>query len=302
MRILLIDPPFHRFTGFVNFYFPVGLALVAAALRDAGHDVAIFDSDAVRKGENLAGYEYQRLERYRKGLNHPSHPAWQELVEVTRRFQPDLVGITAITTKMGSVLKTAAILKEHFPHLPIAAGGPHPTLLPEQIMQCREIDIAVVGEGERTMVSVAHALETLGSLHSVQGILFREGETVLRNPPREFIADLDEIPFPARERLMDPGGYTSADMGAINTTRGCPFRCSYCCHLWTRKVRVRSIDHVMAEIKEVMAVYGTKQFDFKDDTFTLDRKRTIRLCNRIISERLNISWSCSTRVNLLDEE
>lgn len=302
MRILLIDPPFHRFTGFVNFYFPMGLTQVGAALQDAGHDVAIFDSDAVSKGENLAGYEYERLQRYREGLNDPAHPVWRELVEVCRRFRPDMVGITAITTKFGSVLRTAELLRERFPGLMIVAGGPHATLMPDQTLQCQAIDLVVVGEGERTITQVVHAIEMGAGFEHVRGIQYRHEGKMRRNRERPMIEDLDQCAPPARECLMDPEGYSSADMGAVLTSRGCPFQCSYCCHLWTRKVRNRSVDNVIDEIKAVMKYHGSRQFDFKDDTFTLNRKRTVEICDRIISERLKINWSCSTRANLLDAD
>jgi anaerobic magnesium-protoporphyrin IX monomethyl ester cyclase len=91
-------------------------------------------------------------------------------------------------------------------------------------------------------------------------------------------------------------------MGVLMASRGCPFNCSYCCHLWGRKVRFRSVDNIIEEIKLVRSRYGTTQFEFKDDSFTVARKRTIQLCERIVAERLDINWGCSTRVNLLDEE
>lgn len=303
MKVLLIDPPFKRFTGFVNFYFPIGLTYLGAVLRDAGYKVSIFDVDAVQKGTDIDfSDEYRRLELYREGLNNDNHTVWQEIRQVVEDFKPDLVGLTAITTKFGSVLKTAEIVKKYDPTLPVVVGGPHATFLPELTLKSDNIDVAVIGEGERTLVNFIKAVENRGDIHGVKGISFRQNGFVHHNRPQEFIEDLDRIPFPARELLANQTSYTSEDMGVIMTSRGCPFNCSYCCHMWQRKVRNRSIDNVIEEIRQVRGKWGTRQFEFKDDTFTLNRKRVEMLCDRLVSERLKINWSCSTRVDLLDEE
>lgn len=304
MRILLVDPPFKRFTGFVNFYFPIGLAYLAAVLKNAGYKTSIFDSDAVQKGTDIDfSDEYRRLELYRQGLNNDNHIVWQEIRQVLEDFNPDLVGITAMTTKFGSVLKTAEVVKKYNPRYRVIAGGPHPTFMPEQTLKSKNIDIVVRGEGEETFLNLIRAMENNQDYYqAVKGISFKRNGEICHNRPREFIEDLDQIPFPGRDLLMSPRSYTSEDMGAIMTSRGCPFNCSYCCHMWQRKVRNRSIDNVIEEVKEVRQKYGTRQFEFKDDTFTLSRKRVIQLCERLISERLKINWSCTTRANLLDEK
>jgi len=303
MKILLIDPPFKRFTGFVNFYFPIGLSYLAAALRDAGYEAAIFDVDAVQKGTDLDfSDEYRRLELYRRGLNDDAHIVWRDIENMLKDYKPDLVGITAMTTKFGSVLKTAEVVKKHNPGCKVVVGGPHPTFLPEQTLKSKDIDIVVRGEGERTFLNLIKAIENNGALQNVKGISFKENNSLCHTQPQEFIEDLDQISFPARELLMNRGNYTSEDMGVMMTSRGCPFNCSYCCHMWQKKVRNRSVSNVIEEIKEVKQKYGTRQFEFKDDTFTLNRKRIIGLCERLISERLKINWSCTTRANILDEE
>lgn len=303
MKILLIDPPFKRFTGFVNYYFPIGLTYLAAVLRNANYEVTIFDVDGMQKGTDIDfSEEYKRLELYREGLNNKGDEAWQDIREVLADYQPDLVGITAITTKFGSVLKTAEIVKEYDVRCPVIVGGPHPTFLPEQTLKSKDIDIIVRGEGEKTFLELVQAIENKGHLEKIKGISFKQDGGIIHNSPRDFIKDLDEITFPARDLLMKQKNYTSEDMGAMMTSRGCPFNCTYCCHMWQRKVRNRSINNVIAEIKEVKEKYGTRQFEFKDDTFTLSKKRTTELCKRIIAERLRINWGCTTRADLLDDE
>ena len=303
MRILLIDPPFKRFTGFVNFYFPIGLTYLAAVLREAGYETVIFDVDAIQKGTSLDfTEEYKRLELYREGLNNDKHGVWQDIKHVLEDYKPDLVGITAMTTKFGSVLKTAEVVKKHNSRCKVVVGGSHPTFLPEQTLKSKDIDMVVRGEGERTFLELIKAIESDSDLEAVQGISFKRDGSIIHNQPRKFIEDLDQIPFPARGLLMNQKNYTSEDVGVIMTSRGCPFNCSYCCHMWQKKVRNRSIDNIIKEIKEVKQQYGTRQFEFKDDTFTLNRKRIIQLCEGLISEKLKVNWGCTTRANLIDEE
>lgn len=303
MKILLIDPPFKRFTGFVNFYYPIGLAYLAAVLKAAGHEVKIYDVDAMKKGMGLDFVnEYSKLELYRKGINEDSNEIWQEIRDTLNEYTPDIVGITAMTTKFGSVLKTAEIVKKCNLSYKVIVGGPHPTLLPGQALKSEYIDIIVRGEGERTFINLVNVLENKGTLDKIKGISYKKDGKVYHNPEQEFIENLDNIPFPARDLLFKQTNYTSEDMGMIMTSRGCPFSCSYCCHMWQRKVRNRSIDNIIEEIVFVKDKYKTSQFEFKDDTFTINRERIIWFCNRIIDRKLNINWGCSTRVDLIDEE
>ena len=117
MRILLIDPPFKRFTGFANFYFPIGLSYVGAILEKAGHHVAILDVDAIKQTTGLDfSDEYNKLELYKQGINNDTHPVWQEIEKILSEWCPDLVGITAMTPKIGSVIKTAQLVKKVNPN------------------------------------------------------------------------------------------------------------------------------------------------------------------------------------------
>ena len=303
MKILLIDPPYKSFTGFVNFYYPIGLAYLAAVLRDVGHEVAIFDADALKKGVSIDfSDEYQRLELYKQGLNDDSHVVWQEIRTAVYNFQPDLLGITVMTTKFGSALKTAEVIKNMNPKLPIVAGGPHPTLLPEQVLKSQHIDMVVRGEGEKTFLNLVEMLDKNKNLKNIKGISYKRDGKSFHNEDQDFIEDLDGIPFPARELLMNPQSYSSEDMGVIMASRGCPFNCSYCFHPWGKKVRFRSVENVVKEMIQIKTKYKTSQFEFKDDTFGINKKWSIDFCNRLVAENLKINWGCTTRVDMLNED
>jgi radical SAM superfamily enzyme YgiQ (UPF0313 family) len=303
MRILLIDPPFKRFTGITNFYFPIGLAYLAAILRNVGHSVTVFEADAVVKGSDIDfTNEYIRLESYRRGINEDTHKVWGEIKTVLEEFKPELVGITAMTTKFGSVLKTAEIVKKHDSGIPVVCGGPHVTLLPEQTLKSGDIDIVVRGEGEKTFPELINALKDNSCLKGIKGISFKHNGDIFHNPDQDFIEDLNALPFPERGALMNSRNYTSEDMGMIMASRGCPFNCSYCCHPWGKRVRSRSVKNVIEEIRMVKEKYGSRQFEFKDDTFTVNKNWVKEFCGQLISDSIKINWGCTTRADFLDEE
>jgi len=308
MRILLIDPPFYRFIGYYNRYFPLGLAYLAAVLRENGHDVLIYDADC---NVNPSKMDFTRLEDsyplYLKSLKENSHPIWQEMRERIHNFKPDTVGITVWTTFAASALRIASLCKEYDRSVPVVMGGPHISIKHDEVMKiCPDVDFLIRGEGEKTFVELAKALESKDkakALKNINGILYRQNREIVHNPDREFIQDLDTIPLPARDLLLNKDSYNSEDMGLLMTSRGCPYNCSYCAtSIWERKTRYRSIDNVINEIKLVIDKYGTRQFTFKDDSFTVNRKRVLELCDRLINEDIRINWDCNTRVNLVDEE
>ncbi|MBI5343724.1 MAG: radical SAM protein [Deltaproteobacteria bacterium] len=307
MKIFLIDPPFYRFIKYFNRFFPLGLAYLAAVMREKGHEVVVYDADAnVDKAEEM---DFSALEEkypeYIRQINDLSHRIWEEMKSVIAAARPDLVGINAYTTRVAAAFRTAEIVKGLFPGVPVVIGGPHPSVKAEESLRISPfVDFAIRGEGERSFSELAEAIERKGGFSGIKGLSYRSGGRIIHNPPVEFINDLDRIPYPARDLLINKGYYTSEDMGLIMTGRGCPYACTFCSSsgVWKRGVRARSIENVLGEIRKVQTEYGTVQFSFKDDTFTLDRKRVQEFCGAVNDERLNINWDCNVRVNLIDDE
>jgi len=302
MRILLIDPPYQIFTSYVRFYFPLGLANVAAVLRQHGHDVVIFDIDVLQKGTNLHfSEEYKRLNLYTQGLKNNNHWIWKEITRVLEDFKPQLVGITAMTMKFGSVIRVAEIVKQYDPICPVVVGGPHAYDWPEISLKSPHINFNLGGEAEDSAVKLLNAIEANSADFSlIEGLSYKNNGQCVYNRKTTPPDNLDRYPLPARDLLMHPLNYSSEDMGVIMTSRGCPFNCAFCSH--TRNVRFRSIEKVLEEIRIVKNTYGTRQFAIKDDSFTVNKKRTIEICQRLINEKMNINWDCTTRVNLIDDE
>lgn len=309
MKILLIDPPFYRFIGYYNRYFPLGLAYLAAVLRKEGHEVLIYDVDC---NVNPSKMDFASLEEsyplYLKSLD-DSHPIWKEMRERINYFKPDIVGITVWTTFAASSFKIAALCKKYNKTMPVVAGGPHITIKCDEVMNiCPDVDVLIRGEGEETFLELVEKLDgrdevKVEGLRKIKGISYRQNGKVTHNPDREFIQNLDTIPFPARDLLLNKTTYNSEDMGLLITSRGCPYNCSYCATgIWQRKIRYRSIDNIVEEIKLVINAYGTNQFTIKDDSFTVNRKRVLEFCDKLIKENLDINWDCNTRVDLVDGE
>jgi anaerobic magnesium-protoporphyrin IX monomethyl ester cyclase len=308
MKILLIDPPFYRFIGYYNRYFPLGLASLATVLQKKGHEVLIYDADSnVNPSKMNFAFLEDSYPIYLKALKNNNHPIWQEMSKKIRSFAPDAIGITILTTFAASAFKTAQLCKQYNKDVPVIAGGPHCTIKPDEVMKlCPDIDFLVRGEGEETLLELIENIKdckTTEVLNNIKAITYRQNGQLVHTPDREFIDDLDTLGFPARNLLLNKNSYDSEDMGLLMTTRGCPYSCSYCAtSIWKRKVRCRSVDNVIAEIKLISSTYGTRQFTFKDDSFTVNRKRVLKFCDRIIAEKLNINWDCNTRVDLVNEE
>ncbi|TVM03552.1 MAG: hypothetical protein CV087_04370 [Candidatus Brocadia sp. WS118] len=306
MNILLIDPPFYRFFNYYNRYFPLGLSYLSSTLKKAGHEVVIYDADC---NKNSRGMDYTRLpEKYRiylKELKNPENPIIQEISETFKKYQPDIVGITVMTPKAASAFTIASLAKQYIKDCYVIFGGPHATLRSDEILKnTRDVDFVINGEGESVLPELVNALRTKkNNFSAIRGLSYRQGDTPVHNPMQSFIDNLDGLPFPDREMLLGMDTYTSEDMGLLMGSRGCPYSCSYCAtQIWTRKVRYRSLANILEEIKSVHLCFGTRQFTFKDDSFTVNRKRVMEFCKMLLEADLKINWDCNTRVDLVDLE
>jgi len=302
MKILLIKPPWHCLQNIPIWYTPIGLGYIAAVLRENGYACAIFDSDL--------GYgdpqHYEKIvvdhELYRESLQ--THPVWQKLQSVIEEYKPDLCGISMSTGSYGAAKKVAKIVKEINKNTLVAMGGPHPTLLPEDVLQDEHIDVAVRGEGERTFLELVRRYEQHQDFSQVKGISYRLADGSMQtNSPREFITDLDTLPFPAKDLILEKEKYIPSDFGSIITSRGCPYRCTFCASykIWSRQVRFRSPENIVAEIIQAHHKYGTESFHFNDDTFTVNKNRIMKFCALLRQKKLSLRWRCDVRVDTLNE-
>jgi anaerobic magnesium-protoporphyrin IX monomethyl ester cyclase len=174
------------------------------------------------------------------------------------------------------------------------------------VLNCPEIDIAAKGEGENTIVELLNAIDGQGQFDSIQGIIYREDGQIVENAPRQFMDDLDSLPFPhetAPEVLRNYDQYPVTAFRYILATRGCPYNCFFCGsrRIWSRKPRFRSPENVIREIGSLQQK-GLRSVHFADDTFGADKQYITDLCNAFMNDCPDMKWSCEIHVKLVDEQ
>lgn len=312
-RLMLIEPPFYRLykNSFALVKYPLGLGYLSAmVLRETDWAVQAYNADFNPDNENIslshmAGEGYRN---YIQALRDPSSQGiWSEVAQAIRDFGPGAVGISAKTQNFASARIVAHLVKTIDPAIPVVVGGPHASMAQDQLLDCPDIDVVAVGEGEQTLVELLEAWEGKRDLASVNGIIFRgEDGGRKRTLPRANLPDLDDLPYPhssASRALKDFEKYPAGAFRYVFATRGCPYGCEFCGsrNIWTRKVRYRSAANVIGELKALRAM-GVRQVHFDDDTFGIARKYIRELCDGIARECPGLSWSCETTVNILDAE
>ena len=221
-----------------------------------------------------------------------------------KSFQPDYLLINVATPTLEHDLHALSIAKHICPDVvTIAKGASFLTLAKDIMYKHDSLDIAIVGEAEKTLEEVLEGKEK----QDILGIYYRANLEIIFTGIRPFIENLDEIPFPARH-LVDNNIYRRPDnnkvQAVIKVSRGCPFHCFFCLAtpVSGAKVRKRSVENIIAEIKECVEKYNIKNFVFWSDIFNIDREWTISLCNAIYDSGLNITWSANTRADTADLE
>lgn len=278
--LTLVYPYFHPRIDTSMFRFPpLGLGYIAAYLKQNGISVEIVDCTFMTQEESI-----------RKIIS----------------SKPRIIGIQSMYSMKEKSIELAGLLRDHCELLVV--GGALPTTDPESFLGA--FDIAVVGEGEQTVLELVNQFVNGGDFSVVKGIVYREKSSgkIKRTSHRGLSADLNSFPNPSRE-LFDNEAYKkfySKKFGysttAIMTSRGCPFSCDFCSKpVFGSDFRARSASKVVDEIEEVISL-GYSRVWFADDCFTLDRNRLHGICDEIIRRGLKIDWECLSRVDTLNSE
>lgn len=298
-KILFIAPPFYRLLGSHYNGLHLGIAYIAAVLKERGHFVKIYNADYYEATEYANQRQlFENYQSYKAILNDTDNPIWREIKENISSFAPDIIGITMLTANYKAARIIANIARFLNNNVKIVVGGTHPTLDPEGTLAGEEFDYAIRGEGELTFLELADNREE----EKIKGLSFKKDNQIIHNESRPFIEDLNTLPYPCRDSFLNDTRYL--DFGHLITGRGCPFSCAYCAsqQLWGRTVRFRSVSNVISELEYLKTNYNPSIIHFADDTFTLDKDRAKEICQQIINRRLGIKWVCDTRVDCLDEE
>lgn len=290
MKIVLINPPFPQPEWLIRFIYnhnvPLGLAYLAAYLRQAGHEVRVFDPEP-------------------SGM--PLELMWQKV----ENFRPDVVGVTSVTPNFMAARGLAMEAKRRLGCL-VVMGGPHANALPHSTLQGTPgLDAVIMGEGEIPMLAMAAEFDARGKVdfNKIPGAAFFEAWKYRETPRPALISALDSLPYPARDQFdlrlyyrhrFFFGGKKSA---TVLTSRGCPGQCTFCANICMgRKFRAHSPERVVAELEHLVEKYGIRHFQIYDDCFTADPKRVSAICDLILAKKLKITWGAFGRVNtLLDE-
>ncbi len=227
-----------------------------------------------------------------------------DYVKDLKEFQPDYLLINAATPTLQHDLEALKIAKEVLPDvITFAKGAAFLTISNDVMRDCDALDVIIFGEAEETLRELLEGKNK----SEILGIYYRENGEIKFTGQRPFIENLDEIPFPARH-LVDNSIYRRPDnnkvQAVVKVSRGCPFHCFFCLAtpVSGAKVRKRSPENIVAEIRECVEKYGITNFVFWSDIFNIDRDWTISLCNAIIESGLKITWSANTRADTADFE
>ena len=277
MKVLLIV---YDNNSFIH-YFPMGLAYIASALRDAGHEINIYNQDV-------------------------HHYPESHLTNYLKKHKFDVIGVNVIAGyyQYKKLLKISKAINA-VPNRPVyILGGHGPAPEPEYFIKKTNADFVCIGEGEITVVELLKTLEQKKSLHTVKGIAFMENGKLIKTEQRELIQDLDSISYPAWD-LFPMDYYTMLRMPHIKnnersfpilSARGCPFKCNFCYRM-DKGSRPRHISSIIEEIKILKQKYNVSYIIFADDLLMFSVERTKKICQAIIDANLNIKWWCNGRLN-----
>lgn len=283
MNILFINPPIRTQTAPIHY--PIGICYVASFLKKAGYNVKVID---------INGFRYSK----------------SEFINILRTEKFDAIGLGGLITTYNHIDWIANHIKSQFPDTPIFAGNTVASTIPEILLRNTSVDVAVNGEGEQTVLELVERIENNDSFYGLKGIYYKNKDAIIKNPEREPIINLDELPFPAWDlvplnkyisNFQKIEGYRSV---LISTIRGCPYNCRFCCKTFIGyKMRSRTPGSIIDELKLLVKKFNINGFLPADDLFIFNKKRIFSFCDLLIAEGLDyLKWTASARANLITDE
>jgi len=278
MRILFVYPDINVKGGALSYHF--GIGSLSAVLKKAGHETAL---------QYLYGdYDISPL------------------IKKIKQFNPELIAVTTVSFQYKYIRRMLSEIKQF--RLFTICGGPHVSLAPRELERTEGLDAVCIGEGEYPLLELVNNLQKGDDITKIQNIWIKKDGQIFINPNRPLIAELDSLPFGDRDLFNYQEVINSDyDRAIFMCSRGCPYSCAYCCNSGLRKlqdgryVRFRSIDNVIAEIKEVVSKYKVKSVYLNDDVFTEDYKYVSDFCRKFKSE-INYPFEINTRVEFMTED
>ncbi|MCL4385187.1 MAG: B12-binding domain-containing radical SAM protein [Actinobacteria bacterium] len=275
MKILFVYPDINVRGGALSYHY--GLGSLSSMLKKSGHQTAL---------------------QYLYG-NYDPKPLIQKIEE----FKPDLIGITTVSFQYKYIKRLLKDISNY--GIFTICGGPHISLAPYELEKTDHLNAICVGEGEYALFELVNALEKNEDITNIKNIWVKKDGKIYSNPGRPFIENLDELPFVDRE-LFDFQEiiYSDYDRAEFMASRGCPYSCTYCSNSGLRKVadgkyvRFRSIENVIAEIKDVVTRYKVKSIYLNDDVFTINKEYVENFC-KLYKKEIGYPFEINTRVENL---
>ena len=261
-----------------EYYEPNGIMSLSAILKQNGHECDLVDLSLSK-----------------------------DYVQEIKVFNPDIIAYSVYTGRHSFYLQLNRELKRKFSFLAVF-GGPHATFFPEMIEE-EGVDVLCRGEGEHAMVELANALSKGTDYSTIKNLWVKSAGKIQRNEVRPLIEDLDSLPFIDREIGQKYAHYRKLRRRIVLTGRGCPYDCTYCFnHIYGelykgkgKRIRRRSVENVLAEVKKVSAEFAPYRFVFIDDIFIMEKKWCHDFCKRY-KEEIGLPFMAYTRLNLVTEE
>lgn len=292
MRVTFVHPAGFNFVPgqpdfsvLANRMAPIGLLSLAAWLEQHGHACEVHDC--------LGPY---------------APPTAAENAELILATNPDLVGFSTTTSSFMDAVEIIACLKQQRPDLRIICGGAHVSAVGSELLKhFPEIDYLCIGEGEEPMLDLAEGV----ALNKIDNLVYHDGQKIVANPRRNRIVKLDELPFPAYEKLAGfPEGYHPPIFSyekrwgtSMITSRGCPYTCSFCDRtVFERLYKYNSAQYIYDHMKHLRDRFGIHHINIYDDLFTANKKRVYELCDLLIEQPLGVQFSCAIRTGHTSDE
>ena len=302
MKILLVSPPFcapgedlgDRDIEYSTNNPPLGILSLATNLRKHGVEVDVIDM-----------FNYN---------------SWKQIIETLDSADFDVFGVSIWTGNHFKAKKIFEIVKEKNEKIITLAGGPHATVLDEQVVKNYAVDYVVRGEGEETLLELIGAFINNQEVSSIAGLTYIKNGKLIKTPERKPISDLNDLPltdfkdidldsytrgmwsdFIFPDRLRKKFNIQQAKFAPVITSRGCPGKCTFCFKMFN-KLRFRSAENVVNEIKQLYIKHHIRHIRFCDDTLNSSEKRLQDICRLIISENIKITWDTSIRAYPLSLE
>lgn len=295
LKVMLVNPPvsFDLFYGEWDMSDvkssspPLGILALASMIQRYGYEVCVLDA-------------------------HAENYSMEDIVQKVKEFEPDVVGITAMTVMISAAAEIAKSVKGYDRRIRTVLGGVHITAEPITTLErYPQFDFAVIGEGEVVFTEFLERLRKIQDLANIQSLVWRQGDKIHVNSRRAFFKGLDEFPPPAFDlvpnlfnhyRLSVFGTRKFRSVGLV-TSRGCTGKCTFCdLGVVGRGYRANTATYLISLMKDVYEKYGVNDFLFYDDLFVGSRPRLQEVCDMIIREKLPFTWSCCARVDFIHKD